>query len=103
MSVKKWVMSDEWWKLSDEKCLPKQALIVKILYIYIYISFGELGTKNKINKKNYTSWQVWDLWIVWKNWVMKIKVMLPNECEKMSDELWVIEIEWWKNLTQTGS
>ena len=33
MSVKKWVMSDEWWvmeiewrKLSDEKCLPKQAL-----------------------------------------------------------------------------
>ena len=40
MSVKKWVMSDEWWvmsdewwvmeiewrKLSDEKSLPKQAL-----------------------------------------------------------------------------
>ena len=26
MSVKKWVMSDEGWKLSDEKCLPKQAL-----------------------------------------------------------------------------
>ena len=33
MSVKKWVMSDEWWvmeiewrKLSDEKCLTKQAL-----------------------------------------------------------------------------
>ena len=24
------------------------------------------------------------------------KMMLPDECEKMSDELWVIEIEWRK-------
>ena len=38
MSVKKWVMSDEgggmsdeWRKLSDEKSLPKQALIVPFL------------------------------------------------------------------------
>ena len=53
---------------------------------------------------------MWDPWIVWKNWVMKIKVMLPNECDKMSDEWWVMsdgnwvtEIEWWKKLTQTGS
>ena len=36
--------------------------------------------------------------------------MLPNECEKMSDEWWLMtdewwmmEIEWWKMLTQTGS
>ena len=47
--------------------------------------------------------------IVWKilsdgNWVM-----MPNGCEKLSDEWWVIsyewwvmEIEWWKNLGQTA-
>ena len=36
--------------------------------------------------------------------------MLPNECEKMSDELWVMsdgnwvtEIEWWFFVVQTGS
>ena len=36
--------------------------------------------------------------------------MLPNECEKMSDEWWVMsdgnwvmEIEWWKMVGQTGS
>ena len=33
--------------------------------------------------------------IVWKilsdgNWVM-----MPNECEKLSDELWVMSDEWW--------
>ena len=22
-------------------------------------------------------------------------MMLPNECEKMSDELWVMSYEWW--------
>ena len=41
---------------------------------------------------------------------MKIKVMLPNECEKMSDEWWVMndenwvtEIEWPFFVGQTGS
>ena len=33
--------------------------------------------------------------IVWKilsdgNWVM-----MPNECEKLSDEWWVMNYEWW--------
>ena len=33
---------------------------------------------------------------------MKIKVMLPNECEKMSDEWWVMEIEWQKLSDEKG-
>ena len=66
------------------------------LFIFIFnISFGEFGYWKK-KKKHCTGWQVWDPWIVWKNWVMKIKVMLPNECEKMSDEWWVMKIEWRK-------
>ena len=47
MSVKKWVMSDEWWimsdewwKLSDEKCLPKQALNFRA--ILRNINFGTI-------------------------------------------------------------
>ena len=96
MSDEWWVMSDEWWvmeiewrKLSDEKYLIKQALI------FLFFNGIYLPTKRVLRKKKCTGWQVWDPWIVWKNWVMKIKVMLPNECEKMSDEWWKLNDGNW--------
>ena len=93
-------------------------LACSVFFFLIIIIFLILASVSWVlKKKNCTDWQVWDLWIMWKNWVMKIKVMLLNECEKMSDEWWVMcyewwvmsdgnwvtEIEWWKKLTQTGS
>ena len=41
-------------------------------------------------------WQVWDPQIVWKilsdeNWVM-----MPNKCENLSNEWWVMNDELWK-------
>ena len=61
--------------------------------IYIYISFGEFGYWKK-KKKLYRLTGMGPQ-IVWKilsdgNWVM-----MPNRCEKLSDELWVMSDEWW--------
>ena len=37
MSVKKWVMSDEWRKLSDHFLLAKQALIFATMGLIIFV------------------------------------------------------------------
>ena len=60
-----------------------------------------LGTEKKKKKKLYRLTGMGPQ-IVWKilsdgNWVM-----MSNGCEKLSDELWVIEIEWSKKWSQTA-
>ena len=67
-----------------------------VFYLFIFIFILASASWVLKKKKKCTGWQVWNPWIVLKNSVMKIKVMLPNECEKLSDEWWVMNYEWWK-------
>ena len=73
----------------------RSSILVFIFYFFYFnflIASVSLGTeKKKMHRLTGMGPQ-----IVWKilsngNWVM-----MPNGCEKLSDEWWVIEIEWWK-------
>ena len=65
-------------------------------YYYFILASVSLGTgKKKLYQLTSMGPQ-----IVWKilsdgNWVM-----MPNGCKKLSDEWWVMKIEWWKKWSQ---
>ena len=64
------------------------------LFLFYFLASVSLGTEKK--KKNLYWLTGMGPQIVWKilsdiNWVM-----MPNGCEKLSDEWWVMKIEWWK-------
>ena len=57
----------------------------------------------KKKKKSYTEWRYGTHQIVWKILSDGKWVMVPNRCEKLSDEWWVMEIEWQKLSDEKNS
>ena len=66
MSVKKWVMSDEWWvmeiewrKLSDEKCLTKQAPSISLRFFFVFFFFSydiiETETQKHVVERHFST------------------------------------------------
>ena len=51
--------------------------------------------KKSGEKKNLTKWQKWGPQIVWKILSDGKWVMVPNRCEKLSNEWWMMSYEWW--------